>query len=296
MKIVNIALTALLMAGLSTACVKEDHSDCRNIYSLALSYMGDGQTEIFDQKIDRVHMYVFDHQNNCVTSKQLSSSDVQARLTALPRLEPGDYRIVCIGNAYKTKVENLSSGNMEQVVFTSSDYAEGKVVAGNDPLYWSSTDYTIAPYDTYRLPETRVANFASSHFDISVEVEGVPAVGRSSDYPRIELSGVSPVTDFTNKAKGEAATYVLQGKHDGASTLTSVTNIMRHGNHEDVSLNVKSADGTVMASVNFAEHIAKYDIDVTKHECLIPFKVEFKSIGVSITVPTWFIENIQTEF
>ena len=296
MKLRHIALTLLLAGGLSTSCIKEDHSECYNVYCLALSYQGDGQTEIFSEKIDRVQMYVFDEQNNCVVSEQLSDADVKARLTTLPKLEPGNYKVVCVGNAYETEVEGLSSGNLDQVVFADRDYVAGNTVSGNDPLYWSSIDYTIAPYDEYKQIETKTTYFASSHFDVLVEISGVPVATKSNGYPSVELVGVSPQTNFKNKTTGQPATYVMEAVHDGVSKLSATNNIMRHTDQSAVYLRVVGDGGASLVEVNFAQHIAKYDIDVTKQECVIPFNIEFKSSEISISVPAWFIENITPEF
>ena len=293
MKFRNLLMCLLLVGGLSASCIKEDNSDCFNIYRLALSYLGDENSEIFPEKIDRVDMYVFDGNGNCITSTRLSDAEVKAQLTTLPPLEEGTYRIVCVGNAYDTKVENIDARDHSRTSFAAADYINGETVSGNDPLYWSAIDYVIAPYDEYKQIETRTTYFKSSHYDISVEVVGVPAV-KAGGYPDLELVAVSPRTDFNNRAHGEPVTYLMETSHDGNVTMTATNNIMRHTNHDEVDLVLRAGDN-VLARVNFAEHIAKYGIDTSLNECLIPFKISFLSGKVSVSVPDWYIHIIKPE-
>lgn len=299
MKFRNIAMCLFAVAGLVlSSCIREDRSDCYNVYMLELSYLGDGTEEIFAEKIDKVDMYVFDSHNVCVASREISEDDLRARVTQLPPLEEGDYHVVCVGNAYSTGVEGLSSGDLNSVFIAAESYLEGTAVSGNDPLYMASVSYTVEPFDEYRQVETVRALFASSHYDISVEVSGVPAV-KSDGYPLVQLVGVSPCTDFTNRAFGEPAIYQMETEHDGDRTLKAYNNIMRHTAHEEVCLRVISSDGSrILAQISFADFLASYGnyIDVTRHEVLIPFEVKFMSADVIVSLPDWMINQIKPEF
>ena len=297
MKLKSMALCLLLMGGLSTSCIQEDFSECHNIYHLALSYKGDGLNEIFPEKIDRVDMYVFDQQGSCVLSTRLSDSEMKSQLVRLPALESGTYRIICVGNAYATKVNGLESKDMAKISFAAQDYINGETVSGNDPLYWSAIDYVIEPYNEKKLEETKTTCFASSHYDVSVEITGVPLT-KAGEMPVVQLINVSPYTDFNNRAFGEPAVYTMETSFDGVSTMTSINNIMRHTNHNDVLLRVSRPNGEVLVEKNFAEHINRYKIPVENNEVLIPFKVAFDHISadVTVTVPSWYVVDVNPEF
>ena len=298
MKLLKLAICILLLGGISASCTKEDHTDCHNIYRLDLRYNGDGTNDIFSQKITSVDMYVFDVNSNCVSSKRFSAEDMQVQGTVLPPLGEGEYRIVCIGNAYDTKVQGLDSRNLGNVTFAANGYFSGERVSGNDSLYWAAINYSIAPYDEYKQIESRTAYFKSSHYDVKVELKD--HTGTMGENPVIELVGVTPQTNFHNEVQGSAASYTLGTMHDGDITTTAAANIMRHTNHEDVNLVITSEDGNTTVQVNFAEYLARYSnvIDTQKQECLIPVSVEIKDIlaDVKIQVPAWFVEIITPEF
>lgn len=296
-KLKSLALWLVLMGGASTSCINEDFSECYNSYRLELSYLGDHNTEIFPEKIESVHMYVFDEQNRCVAQTPLTDAEVDAQMATLPNLEPGEYRIVCVGNPNHTQVNGVGTADFSQMVMADVDYVNGNTVAGNDSLYWSAIDYSIAPYDVYKATETRTTYFASSHYDIYVEVSGLEHLHRTTGVQAIELVGVAPETNFNNDAQGEATTYQMDFAPNQAGNLIATNNIMRHSNHDAVYLRLVGNGGVSLIEVNFAQHIAKHGIDVTKHECVIPFRIEFTAnAGVKVAVPEWYVELVTPEF
>lgn len=295
MKSCRIYVFLLLMWGLASSCISEDYSDCINRYVVDLSYLGDGQKEIFPEKINHVQMYVFDQNDRCVHQDRLTEDEVRNQSVQLPSLKEGDYRIVFLGNPHSTDIRGLAAGSgFEDIHFGAEDYWSGKEVSGNDSLYLASVQQTILPFSPDRPTSHVTALFSASHYDITVEVEGVTFA------PEIVLTGVSPYTDFNNKAASDVkTTYVLDAVHDGVITATAKCNIMRHTDHENAYLKVLDADGNEMASVNFADFIRENSryIDCSKNEVHIPFKIVFGSLSeVEVTLPDWWVMHVKPDF
>ena len=285
----------LLVGCLLSSCVREDLSGCYSKNLLLMSYRGDGKAEIFPAKICRVEMYVFDAENNCVDRNVLPQEQVEKRTVELPALDPGEYCIVCLGNTHHTKVNNIASCRFDEMVFAAEDYLTGEgPVSGNDSLYYASVNYTVTGDD-----QIRTAEFASSHYDVLVEVAGIVGTdARAKVLPAIEIRGVSPCTDFENRACGEATDYLLETTHEaGKGLLTARANIMRHSQHENVNVCVRNASGEILAEVNLADFLtANPEIDCSMQEVLIPIHFEFKAGEVTISVPSWWNKPVKPEF
>ncbi|MBR2035809.1 MAG: hypothetical protein IJ984_07170, partial [Prevotella sp.] len=57
---------------------------------------------------------------------------------------------------------------------------------------------------------------------------------------------------------------------------------------------VDKASGEVVHTLALADFLAEFtQIDVTMQEVLIPIVVEFKNIGVTVTIPDWMINDVK---
>ncbi len=297
MKLTHVVFCLTLLAGAAASCIREDLDDCVSTNRLQFSYKGDGATDIFPDRICRVELFVFDAENRCVNSSVVPQDEVAGRVTTLPPLAAGDYRIVCLGNTHATRTEGLASGAYDRILFAAGDYFDHKTVSGNDSLYYASTSFTVLPYGAEEADRTQTVEFASSHYGLLVEVAGIPdPEARAGALPILEVCGVAPCTDFENRACGAAADYLLDTEYE-AGLLTARTNIMRHKNHEAVDVRLSSAAGDLLAEINLAQFLAAHPvIDCSKHEVLIPIRIEFKSGEVEIKLPEWYVEPVNPEF
>lgn len=299
MKLTRIVFCLMLLGGGLASCIREDFSDCYSTNTLLLSYKGDGTTEIFNDKICRVDMYIFDAENKCVNSVELSKQQVENRTATLPPLPAGDYRIICLGNTHQTQVGNLDSGDFSQMQIASTAYFARDEISGNDSLYYATCNYTVRPFTGMGDDDNeQTIEFASSHYDLLVEVAGVPVADPES-WPAFTASGVAPVTDFENNVTEETADYLLDTQYDPENRLLRAeANIMRHENHDNVNIRLQTTRaGDTLVEVNLGEFLAANPIiDCTKHEVLIPIRIEFKSGDIVVTVPEWYVEQIKPEF
>ena len=286
---------------LLASCIKENYEDCERC-TLTFSYTGDVTSDIFPEHITRVNLYVFDNEGRLVQTKLLEQNELKAFQGTKLNLEPGDYRVVGVGNSYnKTEVTNLSSSDMSQIQFHHPKADEGGVVEGNDSLYLGQKMFTIPSNYWY---EDDVP-FRSSHLKVSYTVKdyvnpvAAESATRADGFLTLKVKNLLPQTDFTNKANGNKMTYdpVLsltpeKGEHN------AYFNIMRHAKDSDVEFElIDKATGEVVHTLALADFLNKFpQIDVTKQEVLIPIVVEFKNIGVTVTIPDWMIHDVTPDY
>ena len=286
---------------LLASCIKEDYTDCERC-KLTFSYTGDVEYDIFPQQITSVSLYVFDEDDRLVQTKRIEQNDLKIYQGTKLNLNPGTYRVVGVGNDYDlTETYNTSAADMSQITLSHPNAATNGVVEGNDSLYLGQKTITI-PADYWYEDDVP---FRSSHLKVSYTVKGyvnpdaMVDTRASEGYLELRVKNLLPMTDFNNRAHGDKITYhpelLLQardGDHYG------YFNIMRHTKDSEVEFElVDKASGEVVHTLLLKDFLEKFpQIDVSKQEVLIPIVVEFKNIGVTVTIPEWMIQDVTPNY
>lgn len=299
-------ISALLIACMClTGCIRENIDDCETPVDLEFQYFGNGIVDIFPDRIDSVLMYVYELPSGKLRqTMEISKEELAARQGADLRLNPGDYRIVCWGNAGEG-----SSIDTEGKVITSSEYAGGDVPSGIEELYFGTVDLNV-PQTLRAVKETMV--YEASYIMMRVELLGFanlgnPSVGTSALSSKDAGSDAtvtlthgnhSAVIDFANNPSDETTDYVpmLSDHPDEENSYIAEYLVPRFDNDTEARLNIVRNDTGETIYDNPLSDIMD-DLDITVDErneqmVNIRFRLTQTETGLTIDVVGWNTEIV----
>lgn len=299
-------ISALLIACMClTGCIRENIDDCETPVDLEFQYFGNGIVDIFPDRIDSVLMYVYEQPSGKLRqTMEISKEELAARQGADLRLNPGDYRIVCWGNAGEG-----SSIDTEGKVITSSEYAGGDVPSGIEELYFGTVDLNV-PQTLRAVKETMV--YEASYIMMRVELLGFanlgnPSVGTSALSSKDAGSDAtvtlthgnhSAVIDFANNPSDETTDYVpmLSDHPDEENSYIAEYLVPRFDNDTEARLNIVRNDTGETIYDNPLSDIMD-DLDITVDErneqmVNIRFRLTQTETGLTIDVVGWNTEIV----
>ena len=299
-------ISALLIACMClTGCIRENIDDCETPVDLEFQYFGNGIVDIFPDRIDSVLMYVYELPSGKLRqTMEISKEELAARQGADLRLNPGDYRIVCWGNAGEG-----SSIDTEGKVITSSEYAGGDVPSGIEELYFGTVDLNV-PQTLRAVKETMV--YEASYIMMRVELLGFanlgnPSVGTSALSSKDAGSDAtvtlthgnhSAVIDFANNPSDETTDYVptLAGHPDEENSYIAEYLVPRFDNDTDARLNIVRNDtGETIYDYPLSDIMDDLDITVDERNeqmVNIRFRLTQTETGLTIDVVGWNTEIV----
>lgn len=278
-----------------SGCIKENRDDCKGKVVLRFRYVGDGTTDIFPDKIDKVTMYVYSTATGALVGTfEYDKSALEILQGAELHLFPGKYKIVCWGNA----LENSTIREGDRIA--APEYFSKGDITTNDRLYYGAIELEVPE----TLVETEhVCDFVSSHVKIHVRLEGfngavIPVPGYDEEEPlSLIFTGLAAYTDFDNvPSETERCAYYpeLSIDPEDSASYVSYFNTLRFSDDNDIMVQVLS--GThVICEFSLADFLRRFEIAVEgRHEVVIPILIHVNSAGV--TVEDWDREEVTPGF
>lgn len=294
-KIGFIILFSMLMAFALSSCIRENLDSCKGKISLQFRYVGDGTTDIFPEKIEKVTLFAYSVKDNTLAGKLECDKNALDRYQGVEmELYPGEYRIVCWGNALADTEINL---NEKYVAATG--YSDGNIIKTNDRLYFSEVDINV-PSSLKRTEA--VCDFTSSHIKMQVKLEGfigaaMPASETGTkDNICLTMAGLPAVTDFSNVTSGTVGYYPqLEVCEDDPSSFVAKYNVMRFTDQNEVEMILTGNGDKELISFSLSEFMKKYDIAVEGiNEAVVSILIRAGKVGIEVV--DWDVENVDPGF
>ena len=263
-------------------------------------YTGDGQTDIFPDKIDKVNMYVYSAADRSLAGEyELDKAALTEHQGIHLYLRPGNYRIVCWGNAAdRTHIHKVydEAKVAEPVWFKSDDF-----FTGNDELYFSELEISV-PETLRDVEET--CNFECSHIDMYVQLKGFKgAIGPDGQEADIVVAhtGLPAYTDFFNvPAQDERCEVIpeIQDDPDNDDSYILKYHVLRFSEQEETAIDIRDLEGNSILDegpISVTDFIRNYGVEIDGvQEASVAIKLTLGPIGVEVA--DWNIVDVKPGF
>lgn len=283
-----LIICTILISLLTTGCIKENLDDCYT--TLYFSYLGDGTTEIFQQKTGKVNLYVYNEGGTLVQDIVLEKNDLKKQQGVTLNLPSGKYRVVCWGNPYgDTDIENASSINTG--IVAAKSYFRKELVTTNDSLYYGARDIDVIQ----DINRTDTVRFVSAHIKMLIDLRGLEdlKLADGSSPVSIQMTNLSPFVNFRDQFSNDNETYFpIERFDDATKDFRARFNVLRFNDDNDISITLTNKETkTVIYSMPLKDFMRENNITVNGiNEILIGIRFIFN--GTSITVAPWHEEVI----
>lgn len=297
----SLLLFSVLLCG---GCLGEDTDSCPGVKdnNLTLEFVltDEKGNDVFPDKIHKVDVFIFDRAGQLVERQTVDRNLLSFFAGTELYLNPGDYRIVCWGNAGdKTVFDEATRGCLfADASVSNCTLNEYMRAANGDPLYYGPQTTTQSQTFIITVPEqgskTASVSFCRAHIKIEVYIKGF--VDKTTQNvllpPIVELTNIPGSYDFEMQSFGSAICYRdVTSYRNVEGKEMAVIDFYTPCFEPDAPIQVligKSSDESIVTTINLKEFIEKNNIDISNHtETVIPILVEYKQASVDITLPGW---------
>lgn len=284
-------------------CIDDDSDKCpidiENNFILKFRYVSDKPEELFIKKIKKVDVFVFKESGQYVTTQSADLTALTSFAGISLNLDPGNYRIVCWGNATgKTFISPMSANSLMKDAYISHvSLRDGTAAINGDTLYYALDNLTFPSSLKATTSETvieRVLNFHNAYIKMHIYVKGFTDKDSQGNLlaPIIEMTGVTGSYNFDMQSFGNTVRYLNTSAYENilGERIAKVTfHTLRFKDDNPIEIKIKkSSDGSTLTTISLKDFMKENNITVEGiEEAIVPILVEYKDASIKISVPEW---------
>lgn len=285
LKILALFLVPVCLCG----CIREDDRGCRREADMLLKF----EYPSFPQTITRVNVGVFDENGLFVTSSQVDQEQLaEFQGVILRSLEPGNYQVVCWGNAFaSTRIEGFSSGmTLNDGQVSNPNYGTDIPITTNDPLYYGKTQLQIKANENI----TKEVYFTPAYIRFIVSVTGLANLEQlaPANYPVVDIRNLRPAYNFNMDPIGAYVSYYpTVSVNAAAQTVTAKCNVLRFDDRSPIVVDISERpSGKILATLDLQQYLVDNSIEIrpgAEVTLLLLFAFSGQNVDVSVVMDKW---------